>query len=219
MGQKVNPIGFRLGGIKTWSSLWYSDKEYGGLLHEDIGIRKYLKQKLYNAGISKIEIERAASKAKVNIYAARPGLIIGKKGAEIEKLKKDLEAVTKRDVIINILEVRKPETDAQLVAENVALQLERRVAFRRAMKKSVTSAQKFGAKGIRVSCSGRLGGAEMSRSEWYREGRVPLHTLRADIDSGFAEAHTAYGLIGVKVLIFHGEVLGTKDSESPKTRS
>ncbi len=210
MGQKVNPIGFRLGGIKTWRSQWFSEKNYGELVHEDINIRKYLKKKLYHAGISRIEIERAASKAKVNIYAARPGIIIGKKGSEIEKLKKELEEVSKSEIIINILEVRKPEVDAQLVAENVALQLERRVAFRRAMKKCVTSSLKFGAKGIRVNCAGRLGGAEMARSEWYREGRVPLHTLRADIDWGFAEANTAYGLIGIKVWIFHGEVLPSK---------
>lgn len=207
MGQKVNPVGLRLGGIKTWSSSWYAEKKYAELLHEDLKVRRYLKKKLYSAGISKIGIERAANRAKVNIYAARPGVIIGKKGSEIEKLKKDLEGITRREIILNILEVRKPEVDAQLVAENVALQLERRVAFRRAMKKCVTSALKFGAKGIRINCAGRLGGAEMSRSEWYREGRVPLHTLRADIDCGFAEAHTAYGQIGVKVLIFHGEVL------------
>jgi len=210
LGQKVNPIGFRVGGIKTWRSQWFSEKNYAELIHEDINIRKYLKKKLYHAGISRIEIERAASKAKVNIYAARPGIIIGKKGSEIEKLKKELEGVSKSEIIINILEVRKPEVDAQLVAENVALQLERRVAFRRAMKKCVTSSLKFGAKGIRVNCAGRLGGAEMARSEWYREGRVPLHTLRADIDWGFAEANTAYGLIGIKVWIFHGEVLPTK---------
>lgn len=213
MGQKVNPIGLRLGGIKTWRSQWFSEKNYSELLHEDLKIRKFLKEKLFHAGISRIEIERAANKAKVNIHAARPGIIIGKKGSEIEKLKKDLETITKSEVIINILEVRKPEIDAQLVAENVAQQLERRVAFRRAMKKCVTSAMKFGAKGIRVNCGGRLGGAEMARSEWYREGRVPLHTLRADIDCGFTEAHTTYGLIGVKVLIFHGEVLpGKKDA-------
>jgi len=203
----------RLGGIKTWRSQWFSEKNYSELLHEDLKIRKFLKEKLFHAGISRIEIERAANKAKVNIHAARPGIIIGKKGSEIEKLKKDLETITKSEVIINILEVRKPEIDAQLVAENVAQQLERRVAFRRAMKKCVTSAMKFGAKGIRVNCGGRLGGAEMARSEWYREGRVPLHTLRADIDCGFTEAHTTYGLIGVKVLIFHGEVLpGKKDA-------
>ena len=210
MGQKVNPIGLRLGGIKRWRSMWFSDKNYSELLHEDLKIRKYLKKKLFHAGISRIEIERAANKAKVNIYAARPGIIIGKKGSEIEKLKKDLETVSKSEIIINILEVRKPEIDAQLVAENVAQQLERRIAFRRAMKKSVTSAMKFGAKGIRINCAGRLGGTEMARSEWYREGRVPLHTLRADIDWGFAEAHTAYGLIGIKVLLFHGEILPTK---------
>ncbi|MDQ5986468.1 MAG: 30S ribosomal protein S3 [Syntrophus sp. SKADARSKE-3] len=210
MGQKVNPIGLRLGGVKRWRSMWFSDKNYSELLHEDLKIRKYLKKKLFHAGISRIEIERAANKAKVNIYAARPGIIIGKKGSEIEKLKKDLETVSKSEIIINILEVRKPEIDAQLVAENVAQQLERRIAFRRAMKKGVTSAMKFGAKGIRINCAGRLGGTEMARSEWYREGRVPLHTLRADIDWGFAEAHTAYGLIGVKVLLFHGEILPTK---------
>jgi small subunit ribosomal protein S3 len=190
--------------------MWFSEKNYSELLHEDIRIRRYLKQKLYHAGISRIEIERAANKAKVNIYAARPGIIIGKKGSEIEKLKKDLETVSSSEIIINILEVRKPEIDAQLVAENVALQLERRIAFRRAMRKGVNSSMKFGAKGIRVNCSGRLGGAEMARAEWYREGRVPLHTLRADIDWGFAEAKTAYGKIGVKVFIFHGEILRTK---------
>jgi len=210
LGQKVNPIGLRLGGVKTWKSLWFSEKNYSELLHEDLRIRRYLKQKLYHAGISRIEIERAANKAKVNIYAARPGIIIGKKGSEIEKLKKDLEKVSSSEIIINILEVRKPEIDAQLVAENVALQLERRIAFRRAMRKGVTSSIKFGAKGIRVNCSGRLGGAEMARAEWYREGRVPLHTLRADIDWGFAEARTGYGKIGVKVLIFLGEILGAK---------
>lgn len=216
MGQKVNPISFRLGGIKTWRSQWFSEKNYSELIHEDINIRRYLKKKLYHAGVSRIEIERAANKAKVNIYSARPGIIIGKKGSEIEKLKKELEGVSTSEIIINILEVRKPEVDAQLVAENVALQLERRVAFRRAMKKCVTSSLKFGAKGIRVSCAGRLGGAEMARSEWYREGRVPLHTLRADIDWGFAEANTAYGLIGVKVWIFHGEVLPGKKEATIK---
>ncbi|RNC69362.1 MAG: 30S ribosomal protein S3 [Desulfuromonadales bacterium] len=207
MGQKVNPIGFRLGVIKTWDSRWYAEADYAKLLHEDIKLRNFLKKRLYNSGVSKIEIERAANKAKINIFTARPGLIIGKKGAEVETLKKELAKLTDKEVYLNIQEVRKPELDAQLVAENVALQLERRVAFRRAMKKSVTSALKFGAKGIRITCSGRLGGAEMSRTEWYREGRVPLHTLRADIDYGFAEAKTTYGIIGVKVLIFKGEVL------------
>jgi len=210
LGQKVHPIGFRLAGVKTWTSQWFAEKNYSQLLHEDLKIRQFLKKKFYHAGISSIGIERAADKAKVNIYAARPGVIIGKKGVEIEKLKKELEAMTSGEAIINILEVRKPETDAQLTAENVALQLERRVSFRRAMKKSVTSALKFGAKGIRITCSGRLGGAEMARMEWYREGRVPLHTLRADIDYGFAEAATTYGLIGIKVLIFHGEVLPSR---------
>lgn len=210
MGQKVNPIGFRVGVIKTWSSRWFAEKDYSQLLHRDFQIRKYLKKKFYHAGISKIDIERAADKAKINIYAARPGIIIGKKGSEIEKLKKDLETVNQGEIIINILEVRKPEVDAQLVAENVALQLERRVSFRRAMKKSVTSALKFGAKGIRIICSGRLGGAEMSRMEWYREGKVPLHTLRADIDYGFAEASTTYGLIGIKTLVYQGDILPEK---------
>ncbi len=207
MGQKVHPIGFRLGVIKTWESKWYAEADYAKLLHEDVKLRNYLKKRLYHAGISKIELERAANKAKINIYAARPGIIIGKKGSEVEALKKELAKLTDKEVFINIQEVRKPEIDAQLVAENVALQLERRVAFRRAMKKSVSMALKFGGQGIKITCSGRLGGAEMSRTEWYREGRVPLHTLRADIDYGFAEAKTTYGIIGVKVLIFKGEVL------------
>ncbi|HKL48811.1 MAG TPA: 30S ribosomal protein S3, partial [Desulfuromonadales bacterium] len=182
--------------------------DYAKLLHEDVKLRNYLKKRLYHAGVSKIEIERAAEKAKINIFAARPGIIIGKKGAEVEALKKELAKLTDKDVFVNIQEVRKPEIDAQLVAENVALQLERRVAFRRAMKKAVTTSLKFGAQGIKIACSGRLGGAEMSRREWYREGRVPLHTLRADIDYGFAKASTTYGIIGVKVLLFKGEVLG-----------
>ena len=207
MGQKVHPIGFRLGVIRTWESKWYAEKNYSELLHEDIKLRNYLKERLYHAGISKIEIERAASKAKINISAARPGIIIGRKGSEVEALKQELAKLTDKEVFINILEVRKPEIDAQLVAENVALQLERRVAFRRAMKKAVTQSLKFGAQGIKIECSGRLGGAEMSRREWYREGRVPLHTLRADIDYGIAEAKTTYGIIGVKVLIFKGEIL------------
>jgi small subunit ribosomal protein S3 len=207
LGQKVNPISFRLGIIKTWDSKWFAKAGYAKLLHEDLKLREFLKKRLHHSGVSKIEIERAANKAKINIFTARPGLIIGKKGSEVETLKKDLAKLTDKEVFLNILEVRKPELDAQLVAESVALQLERRIAFRRAMKKSVTSALKFGAKGIRITCAGRLGGAEMSRTEWYREGRVPLHTLRADIDYGFAEAKTTYGLIGVKVLIFKGEVL------------
>jgi small subunit ribosomal protein S3 len=207
LGQKVNPVSFRLGVIKTWDSKWYAKAGYSALLHEDLKLREFLKKRLHHSGVSKIEIERAANKAKINIFTARPGLIIGKKGSEVETLKKDLAKLTSKEIFLNIQEVRKPELDAQLVAESVALQLERRIAFRRAMKKSVTSALKFGAKGIRITCSGRLGGAEMSRTEWYREGRVPLHTLRADIDYGFAEAKTTYGIIGVKVLIFKGEVL------------
>jgi small subunit ribosomal protein S3 len=208
LGQKVHPIGFRLGVIRTWDSKWFATGDYASLLHEDIKLRNYLKKRLFHAGISKIELERAANKAKINIFAARPGIIIGKKGSEVEALKKELAKLTDKEVFINIQEVRKPEIDAQLVAENVALQLERRVAFRRAMKKSVSQALKFGAKGIKINCAGRLGGAEMSRTEWYREGQVPLHTLRADIDYGFAEAKTTYGIIGVKVLIYKGEVLG-----------
>jgi len=207
LGQKVHPVGFRLGVIRTWDSKWYAEGDYSELLHEDIKLRNYLKQRLYHAGIAKVELERAASKAKINIYAARPGIIIGKKGAEVEALKKELAKLTDKEVFINIQEIRKPEIDAQLVAESIAMQLERRIAFRRAMKKSVGQALKFGAQGIKVTCSGRLGGAEMSRTEWYREGRVPLHTLRADIDYGFAEAKTTYGIIGIKVLIFKGEVL------------
>ncbi|MFZ4856449.1 MAG: 30S ribosomal protein S3 [Desulfuromonadaceae bacterium] len=210
MGQKINPIGFRLGVTKTWDSKWYAEADYAKLLHEDLAIRKYLKKRLYSSGVSKIEIERAANKCKINIFTARPGLIIGKKGSEVETIKKELAQISDKEIFITINEIRKPELDAQLVAENVALQLERRIAFRRAMKKSVTSTLKFGAKGIRITCSGRLGGAEMSRTEWYREGRVPLHTLRADIDYGFAEAKTTYGLIGIKVLIFKGEILPGK---------
>ena len=209
MGQKVNPIGFRLGVIKTWDSKWFAKADYAKLLHEDLKLRNFLKKRLYLSGVSKIEIERAANKAKINIYTARPGLIIGKKGSEVETLKKDLAKLTSTEIFLNIQEVRKPELDAQLIAENVAMQLERRIAFRRAMKKSVQSSLKFGAKGIRITCSGRLGGAEMSRTEWYREGRVPLHTLRADIDYGFAEAKTTYGIIGVKVLVYKGEILTT----------
>ena len=213
MGQKVHPIGFRLGIIRTWESRWYAEADYAKLLHEDIKLRNYLKKRLFHAGISKIELERAANKTKIHIFAARPGIIIGKKGSEVEVLKKELAKLTKNEVFINIQEVRKPEVDAQLVAESVALQLERRIAFRRAMKKSVSQALKFGAQGIKITCAGRLGGAEMSRTEWYREGRVPLHTLRADIDFGFAEAKTTYGIIGVQVLIFKGEVLAQEPKQ------
>ena len=207
MGQKVHPIGLRLGIIRSWDSKWFAKKEYANLVYEDAEIRKFLKEKLYHAGISRIEIARAADRARIRIHTARPGIVIGKKGAEIEALKRQLEQIVKREVMIDIQEVRKPEMDATLVAENIALQLTRRVAFRRAMKKAVSSALKFGAKGVRVACAGRLGGAEMARREWYREGRVPLHTLRADIDYGTAVAKTTYGVIGVKVWIFKGEVL------------
>ena len=207
MGQKVHPIGFRLGIIKTWASRWFAQKNYASLLHEDIRIRKIVKERLMHAGVSKIEIERAGQKAKINIHTARPGIIIGKKGAEVDKLKKDLEAMTGKQIYINIQEIRRPELDAQLVAENIALQLERRIAFRRAMKKSVTSALRLGALGIKITCAGRLAGSEIARTEWYREGRVPLHTLRADIQYGFFEAKTTMGQIGVKVLIYRGDVL------------
>lgn len=216
MGQKVHPIGFRLGFIRSWDSRWFAEKDYPQLLIEDIRIREYLKKKLHHAGVSKIEIERAASKAKkakVSIWTARPGIIIGKKGAEVENLKKELQKMTRKEIIINIQEVKRAEVNAQLVAENVALQLERRVGFRRAMKKAVSSAMKLGAKGIKIAVSGRLGGAEMARHERYREGRVPLHTLRADIDYGLAEGKTTYGIIGVKVWIFKGEIYPTKEGD------
>ncbi len=212
MGQKVNPIGMRLGIVKTWDSRWYAGKNYSDLVLEDFKIRKYLKKRLYHAGISKIEIERSARRVRLRIFTARPGIVIGKKGAEIGLLKNDLVKMIssggeEREVMIDIQEIKRPEIDAQMVAENVALQLERRVAFRRAMKRCVSSAIRFGAEGIKIICAGRLGGAEMARTEWYREGRVPLHTLRADIDYGFMEANTTYGIIGVKVFIFKGEIL------------
>ncbi len=210
MGQKVHPISFRLGIIKDWDSRWFARDQYSTFVYEDYKIRQFLKKRVYQAGVSKIEIERAASKVRIRMHTARPGIVIGKKGIEIEKTKKDLEKLIKRDVILDIQEVRKAEVDAQLVAENIATQLVRRVAFRRAMKKSVTSALRFGAQGIKIACSGRLGGAEMARREWYREGRVPLHTIRANIDYGFAEAFTTYGVIGVKVTIFKGEILPEK---------
>ncbi len=207
MGQKVNPIGFRLGVNKTWDSKWYREAGYAQWLKEDIAIRKFVTTNFKAAGISRVNIERAASNCKVGVWAARPGLLIGKKGVGIEQLKNDLQKNSTSEIFLNIHEVRKPEADAQLIAENVAQQLERRVAFRRAMKKVMSTAQKFGVKGIRVAVSGRLGGAEMSRREWYREGRVPLHTLRADIDYGFAQAMTTYGVIGCKVWLFKGEVM------------
>jgi small subunit ribosomal protein S3 len=207
LGQKVNPIGMRIGIVKTWESRWYAGKNYAEFILEDDKIRKFIKKKLYHAGISKIEIERSSKHVRLRIYTARPGIVIGKKGAEIEVLKNDLQKLVTQEVFIDIQEVRKPEVDAQLVAENVANQLIRRIAFRRAMKRGVASAMRFGAQGVKIICAGRLGGAEMARTEWYKEGRVPLHTLRADIDYGFTEAKTTYGLIGVKVFIFKGEIL------------
>jgi len=207
LGQKVNPIGLRLNITRTWESVWFADKDFDKLLLEDQKIKKFLKKRLYHAGISRINIERTGEKVRVKLHTARPGIVIGKKGVEIEALKGDLDRLTGRECAVDIQEVRRPEADAQLVAENVAMQLERRVAFRRAMKKAVNTALRFGVKGIKIACSGRLGGAEMARREWYREGRVPLHTLRADIDYGLAEAKTTYGIIGVKVWIFKGEVL------------
>ncbi len=208
MGQKVNPIGFRLGVINTWDSRWCSKRGYTEQLHEDIRLRRFIKEKLKHTGVSKIKIERASKRVKVNVYTARPGIVIGKKGQEVEKLKKVLQTMTKKQVSVNIYEVRKAELDATLLAENLAMQLNRRVPFRRVMKKAVASALRFGAQGVKVACAGRLGGAEMARREWYQQGRMPLHTLRANIDYGLAEAHTTYGVIGVKVWIFKGEVLG-----------
>ena len=208
MGQKVNPVGLRVGINRTWDSRWYADKrEYGHLLHEDIRIRRFLQKRLVQAGISRVVIERPAKKARVTIYTARPGLVIGKKGADIEKLRQSLSMMTGNDVHLNIVEIRKPEIDAKLVAENICNQLERRIAFRRAMKRAVQSAMRLGALGIRINCGGRLGGAEIARTEWYREGRVPLHTLRADIDYGEATAFTTYGTCGVKVWVFKGEIM------------
>jgi small subunit ribosomal protein S3 len=213
MGHKTHPKGFRVGVIETWESRWFAKRDYAELLHEDIRVRRFLKKRLYHAGISKIEIERAANKAKVNIHTARPGIVIGKKGAEIEKLKAELNKLMGKETYINIIEVRRPDIDAQLVAENVGLQLERRVAFRRAMKEAVARAMRMGAQGVRIQASGRLGGTEIARREWYREGRVPLHTLRADIDYGFAEAKTTYGLIGIKAWVMRGDVLTRAEEE------
>jgi len=208
MGQKVNPIGLRLGINRTWDSRWFANtNEYGKLLHEDLAIRKYLLNELKQAAVSKVVIERPHKKCRITIHSARPGIVIGKKGADIEKLRKKLASMTNAETHINIVEVRKPETDATLVAQSIAQQLERRIAFRRAMKRAVQSAMRLGAEGIRINCGGRLGGAEIARMEWYREGRVPLHTLRADVDYGTAEAHTAYGVCGVKVWVFKGEIL------------
>ncbi len=207
MGQKVNPIGLRLGINRTWDSRWFADDDYADLLHRDLYIREYLKKKLIQAGVSRIVIERPAKKARITIHTARPGVVIGKKGQDIEVLRKDLQRITGGDVHLNIVEIRKPELDAQLVAENIAQQLERRVAFRRAMKRAVQSAMRLGAQGIRINCAGRLGGAEIARTEWYREGRVPLHTLRADVDYGITTAKTTYGTCGVKVWVFKGEIM------------
>ncbi|MBI3709655.1 MAG: 30S ribosomal protein S3 [Proteobacteria bacterium] len=207
MGQKVNPIGLRLGINRTWDSRWYASDDYARLLHEDLRLRKYLSERLAQAGVSRIVIERPAKKARITIHTARPGVVIGKKGADIEVLRAELAKQTKGEVSLNIVEIRKPEIDAKLVAENIAQQLERRVAFRRAMKRAVQSAMRLGALGIRINCGGRLGGAEIARVEWYREGRVPLHTLRAEIDYGTATAKTTYGTCGVKVWVFKGEIL------------
>jgi small subunit ribosomal protein S3 len=207
MGQKVNPIGLRVGINRTWDSRWFAGKDYAQLLHEDLRLKDYLKERLQQAGVSKIVIERPAKKARVTIHSARPGVVIGKKGADIEKLRSDLAKMTGSEVSLNIVEIRKPEIDAKLIAENIAQQLERRVAFRRTMKRAVQSAMRLGALGIRINCSGRLGGAEIARMEWYREGRVPLHTLRAEIDFGDATAKTTYGTCGVKVWVFKGEIM------------
>jgi len=208
VGQKVNPKGLRIGIIKDWDAKWYADKKnFAGFLLEDQKIRKYVKSTFYSAGISRVQIERAANRIKVSIYTSKPGIVIGRGGAEVEALRKKLVQMTGKQVNVNIVEVKVPELDAQLVAESIASQLEKRIAFRRAMKQAVNRAMKFGAQGIRVACSGRLGGAEIARTEWYSEGKVPLHTLRADIDYGFAEANTTYGKIGVKVWIYKGEVL------------
>ena len=207
MGQKVNPIGLRLGINRTWDSRWYADSNYADLLHEDIRLRKNLKKRLAQAGVSRVVIERPAKKARITIHTARPGVVIGKKGVDIEKLRVDIAAMTGGEVHLNIVEIRKPEIDAQLVAENIAQQLERRIGFRRAMKRAVQSAMRLGAQGIRINCGGRLGGAEIARTEWYREGRVPLHTLRADVDYGTTTAITSYGTCGVKVWVFKGEIM------------
>jgi small subunit ribosomal protein S3 len=214
LGQKVNPVGLRLGVIKSWDSKWYAGKNYSDYILEDYNIRKYLNKKLGHAGISKIEIERSSKRVRLRIFASRPGIIIGKKGAEILVLKQELEKQISHEVMIDIQEVRKPEIDANLIAESVAQQIIKRVAFRRAMKRGVASAMRFGAMGVKIICSGRLGGAEIARREWYREGRVPLHTLRADIDYGFTEALTTYGIIGIKVFVFKGEILKKDQPEA-----
>lgn len=213
MGQKVNPVGFRVGIVRDWESTWYADKDYQRFLHEDLRIRKFLKEKLFHAGISKVSVERVGNRATVLVHAAKPGIIIGKRASGIEALQADLQKMADAEVRLKVIEVRKVETDAQLVAENIAAQLVKRVSFRRAMKKAVTQSKRSGAKGVKVMCAGRLGGAEMSRREWYREGRVPLHTLRADVDYGLAEAKTTYGVIGVKVWVFKGEIIHGEDEQ------
>jgi small subunit ribosomal protein S3 len=207
VGQKVHPVGFRLGYTEDWRSRWFAKRDYAELLHEDIALRKMIKDRFHHAGVSRVEIERAANKLKIDIHTSRPGIVIGRNGSEVERLKKDIEGRTRREVYVNIQEVHRPELDAQLIAENIALQLQRRVAFRRAMRRSVESALRFGAEGIKVRCSGRLGGLEIARSEWYLQGKLPLHTLRADIDYGFAESLTTYGQIGVKVWVYRGQIL------------
>jgi small subunit ribosomal protein S3 len=215
VGQKVHPFGFRLGYNRTWQSRWYAEKNYATMLHEDLDLRGILKKRLSHAGMARVDIERAANKLKITIHTSRPGIIIGRKGAEVDKLRDDLQKRTGREIFINIMEIHKPELEAQLVAESVGLQIERRVAFRRAMKKAIESAVRFGAKGVKLRCSGRLGGSEIARSEWYLDGQLPLHTLRADIDFGFAEARTTYGQIGVKCWIYKGEILPSKQLPGP----
>jgi small subunit ribosomal protein S3 len=210
LGQKVHPYGFRLGVNKTWISRWFTEKDYAKNLHEDLQIRKYVKENLKFAGVSKVDIERAVGKVKVNVHTARPGVVIGKKGQGIETLKNSIQKLTKNEAVLNIIEVKRPEMDAQLISENIAMQLEKRVAFRRAMKKAIFNARKFGAKGVKIKCSGRLAGSEIARSEWYVEGSVPLHTLRADIDYGFGEAKTVYGIIGIKVWVYKGDIIDTR---------
>jgi small subunit ribosomal protein S3 len=217
MGQKVHPVGFRLGYTEEWRSRWFATRDYADLLHEDIELRDMVKQRFHHAGISRVDIERAANKLKVDIHTSRPGIVIGRNGTEVDRLKKDIESRTNREVYVNIQEVHRPELDAQLIAENIALQLQRRVAFRRAMRRAVETAMRFGAEGIKVRCGGRLGGLEIARAEWYLQGNLPLHTLRADIDYGFAESRTTYGQIGVKVWVYRGQILDVEDRSAPAT--
>ena len=211
MGQKVHPVGFRLGYTEEWRSRWFAQRDYADLLHEDINLREMVKKRFHHAGVSRVDIERAANKLKIDIHTSRPGIVIGRNGSEVDRLKKDVEAQTNREVYVNIQEVHRPELDAQLISENIALQLQRRVAFRRAMRRAVETAMRFGAEGIKVRCAGRLGGLEISRVEWYLQGKLPLHTLRADIDYGFAESRTTYGQIGVKVWVYRGQILDIAD--------